>query len=148
MTPLTITLLDQPAEPPDWIGVDFDGTLALYDEYRGPDHTGAPIIPFVETVRSWLEAGEVVKVFTARVADPDPEIVDRARSAIQAWCEEHLGARLDVVCVKDRFMKLLVDDKACQIRENTGELIGDLSVFELASVAGPQLDVAPEVVPA
>lgn len=26
-----------------WIGVDLDGTLAVYDEWRGVSHIGAPV---------------------------------------------------------------------------------------------------------
>ncbi len=35
-----------------WIGVDFDGTIAVYDKWRGADNVGAPITKMVERVES------------------------------------------------------------------------------------------------
>ena len=37
-----------------WVGVDLDGTLATYDEWRGIEHVGEPIAPMVERVKRWL----------------------------------------------------------------------------------------------
>ncbi len=37
------------SENKGWYAVDLDGTLAFYDEWRGADHIGAPIIPMALT---------------------------------------------------------------------------------------------------
>lgn len=42
-----------------WIGVDLDGTLAEYDEWRGIDHIGTPIEPMAARVRRWIAQGEL-----------------------------------------------------------------------------------------
>lgn len=126
-----------------WIAVDFDGTLAEYDHWRGPEHTGAPIALMVARVREWLAAGKEVRVFTARCwpygivrVDGTTEIADRqaplgraaeagmAVRAIQRWCKEHLGQYLAVTCVKDYAMTELWDDRAVQVEFNTGVQVG------------------------
>ncbi len=101
-----------------WIGVDLDGTLAYYDYWRGPNHIGDPVPAMLARVRSWLDDGRRVKVFTARVSNPDT--ATEARAAIEAWCEAHLGARLEVTNVKDFGMLALWDDRAVQVVTNTG----------------------------
>ena len=81
--------------PQGWIGVDLDGTLAHYDEWRGVEHIGAPIPRMVERVKDWLQLGIEVRIVTARVspamrgADLDHVI---ALGHIQNWCRKHLGA--------------------------------------------------------
>ena len=50
-----------------WIGVDLDGTLAYYDQWRGALHIGEPIPVMLERVKRWLDEGKDVRIFTARV---------------------------------------------------------------------------------
>lgn len=104
----------------DWIGVDLDRTLAFYDHWRGPTHIGEPIQPMVDRVKEWLAQGKHIKIFTARVADPDPHAVAEITRAIQEWCEEHIGERLEVTNVKDWFMVELWDDRAVGVYPNAG----------------------------
>lgn len=106
--------------PPGWIGVDLDGTLAHYDGFKGPTVIGAPIPKMVARVRKWLAEDREVRVFTARVARPEPERTVIA-VAIRAWCLEHLGVALQVTCTKDYSMIELWDDRAVQVVPNTGE---------------------------
>ncbi len=94
-----------------WIGVDFDGTLAKYDHFRGIGHTGEPIDPMVTKVRRWLAEGKDVRLFTAR--DPHPEL--------RKWMKEHLGKVLPITRTKDRYMQALYDDRAVQVERNTGK---------------------------
>jgi hypothetical protein len=107
-----------------WIGVDLDGTLAHYDRWRGIYHIGAPIAPMVERVKQWLRDGTDVRIFTARVSEaPDNRSmasIDSIKRAIQQWCFEHIGVRLEVTNVKDFKMIALWDDRAVQVIENTG----------------------------
>jgi hypothetical protein len=105
-----------------WIGVDLDGTLAHYDGWKGLDHVGDPILPMVLRVCQWLHEGITVKIFTARVAVPEPD-----RSAvirvIHEWCERHGLPRLDITNVKDLAMAELWDDRAVQVVINTGRRV-------------------------
>jgi hypothetical protein len=72
-------------------------------------------------VKHWLAKGETVKIVTARVG-PQKDVNDavRAREAIEAWCEKHVGQKLDVTATKDYAMKVLYDDRCVQIEPNTG----------------------------
>ena len=109
------------SETKGWIGVDLDGTLAHYDRWRGETHIGAPIEKMVGHVKTWLKHGNYdVKVFTARVSSRDDQERAAVEKAIHAWCEEHIGQRLEVVCAKDYAMVALFDDRATQVRPNTG----------------------------
>ena len=109
-----------------WIGVDLDGTLAYYDGWVDELYIGEPIGPMVTRVKTWLKDGREVRVFTARIAedtlslDGNKRDVARVRNAIEEWCERHIGVRLPVTNVKDYGMIELWDDRAIQVRKNTG----------------------------
>lgn len=103
-----------------WIGVDLDGTLAMYTEWRGEHHIGPPVPAMVNRVKAWLAEGVRVKIFTARAAGGQKVI-----KAIQDWCEEHVGARLEVTCIKDYGMIELWDDRAVQVVCNTGARVDE-----------------------
>jgi hypothetical protein len=110
-----------------WIGVDLDGTLAFYDEWRGPEHIGDPIPTMVDRVKKWLAEGQKVRIFTARVAcgeSEDPHPSEACRAVIQAWCQKHLGQVLPVTNKKDYGMIELWDDRAVAVVPNTGVIIG------------------------
>lgn len=102
-----------------WIGVDLDATLAHYEGW-GDGSIGAPIPAMVERVRAWLAEGRQVRIFTARVSVPIPG----THAAIEAWCVEHIGVALPITCMKDYHMIELWDDRAVQVRPNTGEQVG------------------------
>jgi hypothetical protein len=117
-----------------WIGVDLDGTLAHYE--RAPvwnGEIGPPVARMVERVRDWLEAGEDVRIVTARVApyvftdggDNEARGVTQQLEAIRAWCQAHLGRVLPVTCAKDFGMTVLWDDRVVQVIPNTGEPVHD-----------------------
>lgn len=109
-----------------WIGVDLDGTLAYYDEWRGVDYIGRPIPLMVARVKQWLDDGQDVRVFTARFAEhgqrvnaQGTEVID-AITPIQKWCLEHIGQVLPVTNVKDFDLIELWDDRAVRVEHNTG----------------------------
>ncbi|MGV1835219.1 hypothetical protein ACQZ6C_10695 [Rhizobium rhizogenes] len=100
-----------------WIGVDLDGTLAKYDEWRGLTHIGEPIFPMVQRIRIWLNEGKEVRIFTARMADPDAHLfVD----ALHDWLYVLNIGPLGATNVKDFQMIELWDDRAVQVIPNTG----------------------------
>lgn len=112
-----------------WIGVDLDGTLAVYDHWRGLTHIGEPIMPMLRRVTAWLAEGQEVRIFTARVSVVQSdrptyatavEEAHHALRAIQSWCLEHIGVTLEVTCQKDFNMIELWDDRAVQVERNTG----------------------------
>jgi len=112
-----------------WIGVDLDGTLAHYEKWVGPEHIGEPIPAMVGRVKRWLAEGRDVRIFTARVSHDGSALRLNealiARGAVERWCREHLGQVLLVTCTKDYAMLELWDDRAVQVRLNTGEPVGE-----------------------
>lgn len=109
-----------------WIGVDFDGTLAVYDGWKGPDLLGSPIPLMVDRVKKWLAEGADVRIVTARVGprplSPDDLANFQAHQKwlIQDWCLRHIGQKLPVTATKDFQMSALWDDRAIQVVPNSG----------------------------
>ena len=102
-----------------WIGVDLDGTLAIYNGWNG-GQIGNPIMPMVWRIKEWLSKGITVKIFTARACTNDPIQI----GLIQDWCDLHIGQRLEVTATKDFSMIELWDDRCVQVVPNTGIPIG------------------------
>lgn len=108
-----------------WIGVDLDGTLA---EWHGGAvaQVGKPVPAMLARVKRWLDEGQDVRIFTARVSSPIAAHVAEQKAIIAAWCKEHLGRELEVTCKKDFGMIELWDDRATEVRVNTGEPVNVL----------------------
>ena len=125
-----------------WIGVDLDGTAAKYTGWVSRTHIGEPVPAMVARMKQWLDEGKEVRIFTARVYplnqcvkpgdilpinETGNVLVDQAITAVKAiqqWCKLHVGQVLPVTNVKDYGMIVLFDDRAVQVVENTGELVG------------------------
>ena len=139
-----------------WIGVDLDGTLAEYDEFRGVEHIGKPIAAMASRVSTWLDRGVDVRIFTARVDGGTAALaegntrgeqfvdVERVRSIIQDWTEEHFGVRLPVTNSKDYSMRELWDDRCVCVERNTGKILGRNRLVVVA--LGPTTQARPRVV--
>lgn len=114
----------------DWLGVDFDKTLATYFEYSTTIEVGDPIVPMVNKVKEWLKRGIEVRIFTARVSEAgetsrngvihSPAYAAHQRSIVEKWSMTVFGQVLKVTCMKDANMMMLFDDKACGIVPNQG----------------------------
>ena len=107
-----------------WIGVDLDGTLAKYDEWRGETHIGEPIPLMVDRVKKWLSEGVQVKIFTARATSKNAEV----HMSIQKWCITHIGVPLMITSSKDYGMIELWDDRCVQVIPNTGMALQEFIV--------------------
>jgi len=103
-----------------WIGVDLDGTLAEYHGWKGGDKIGKAVKPMLERVKKWIKDGHTVKIFTARVSDPEniPHI--------EKWLKRHKLEGLEITNVKDMDMVALYDDKCVGVEPNTGKLLSEL----------------------
>jgi hypothetical protein len=108
-----------------WIGVDLDGTLAYYDEWRGPQYIGEPIPAMYKRVKIWLDEGRDVRIFTARVSQYNPTRLE-AFYAINEWCMKHFGRVLPVTSEKDYGMIELWDDRCVQVIPNKGIALQEL----------------------
>jgi hypothetical protein len=107
-----------------WYGIDLDGTLAEYHGWQGQEHIGAPVPRMMEFVKNLISLGQEVRIFTARAYAPDGGLNVRACEIVQDWLQSHGLPRLQVTNVKDYGMIKLFDDRAIQVEENTGRLIG------------------------
>lgn len=101
----------------NWVGVDLDGTIAIHSKHYDKEKIGEPIPAMVDRVKKWLKKGKNVKIFTARATNPE------AHKYIKKWCKEHIGVVLPITCKKDRYMVALYDDRAIQVKKNTGKLV-------------------------
>jgi hypothetical protein len=112
---------------PGWIGVDLDGTLAVYDPAADPDSIGDPIPEMVDRVKRWVAEGNKVKIFTARVYGiytDTPDLIEegiKAQRMVRAWAAKHgLPRSIEVTALKDYEMTELWDDSAVQVIRNRG----------------------------
>lgn len=118
-----------------WIGVDFDGTLAVYDAAIFPA-AGAPIAPMVGRVRRWLDEGQEVRIVTARASSVqnNPQYTEDGcrvlTTPVYKFCMEHFDVILPVVAEKDFEMIELWDDRAVQVIPNEGVALRDILVVQ------------------
>jgi hypothetical protein len=126
----------------EWVGIDFDGTIAEHEPASDLRIPGAPVPAIVDLALNLLENLVQVKIFTARVYPlnicvwPDTELkflpfqhrnvedsVAHVR-AVQQFCLDNLGFVLPVTNIKDYAMSQLYDDRAIQVIRNKGTLVG------------------------
>ena len=102
-----------------WTGVDLDGTLAYYERSSSSDVIGEPVPVMMAFVKKMIKHGIRVKIFTARVQDPEQ------LSVIRTWLKENGLPELEITNVKDYYMHRIYDDRCIQVEKNTGRLITD-----------------------
>ena len=100
-----------------WIGVDLDGTLAVWDSRSSLSRIGKPVPDMLDFVKRMVENEMRVKIFTARANDPEQ------LPMIAAWLKENGLPQLEVTCIKDYGMQKLYDDRCFQVERNTGRII-------------------------
>lgn len=101
--------------------VDLDGTLAFQDGAIDPLKIGEPIPKMVDRVKIWIENGEEVVIFTARVSEgKDNRDINEVRQVIENWCEKNIGKKLPVTNKKDFGLETLWDDRAVRVKRNKG----------------------------
>lgn len=93
---------------PKLIFVDLDGTLAQYNGWKGISDIGNPVPVMANRVKQWLNSGDTVKIFTARVSQKhDGRDIKLAKQAIKEWTLKHFGKALEAVSDKDRSTKVM-----------------------------------------
>lgn len=111
-----------------WVGVDLDGTLAMY---TGQIYdVGEPIPLMVARVKQMIAAGKDVRIMTARVGGGKgkfdfggtDEFITTQVALIENWCLRNLGKVLPITASKDFKMVELYDDLARRVIYNTGVL--------------------------
>lgn len=148
--------------------VDLDGTLAHYDAWKGIEHIGEPVPAMLARVKKWMEAGEDVRIFTARIypsvkfenitsfvlAKEKPETQEeRAEVAglfIREWCVKHLGKMLPITCRKNFETREIHDDRAVGILLNKGidrETFLQWHMLRMAEAAGMKIETGMQFAP-
>lgn len=106
-------------ETKPWTGVDLDGTLAYYNRSSSSDVIGEPVPAMMAFVKKMIKHGIRVKIFTARVQDPEQLPI------ISNWLKENGLPELEITNVKDYYMHRIYDDRCIQVEKNTGRFITD-----------------------
>jgi len=106
-------------EQTECYGVDLDGTLAEYHEWKGVDHIGKAIPKMLNKVKGWVDEGIRIVIFTARADDPD------SIEAIVEWLENNGIGGLEITNIKTNDISRIYDDRAIQVRRNEGSILGD-----------------------
>lgn len=94
--------------------VDLDGTLAYYDGWKGPEHIGDPIPVMVRKIKTVIDDGGEVRIFTARASDPNNI------PFIENWITEHRLPSMKITNSKGFDATEIWDDRARRVIENTG----------------------------
>jgi hypothetical protein len=82
---------------------------------------GEPIPEMIAMVKSLIEAGVTVKIFSARACEPESIPI------IQGWAEKHGLGRLEVTNRKDYDLIRFYDDRAIQMLPNQGKPVSYLT---------------------
>lgn len=106
-----------------WTGFDLDGTLAVYDKWRGVANIGKPIKPMCDLIRKLHDEGKSVKILTARVAPRKDGSHHLARVFVARWCRANLGFVPPITHEKDALMETLYDDRVHAVEQNTGKVL-------------------------
>jgi hypothetical protein len=106
------------------IGVDFDGTLVKWHhkDQTGyiPSRVGEPIPKMIDLIKGLMANGHEIVIFTARVHPFFKDQAEVAKKAVQEFTLEQFGAVLEVTCMKDPRMALIIDDIAVSVAKDQG----------------------------
>jgi hypothetical protein len=105
------------ADSKEFIGVDFDGTLAFYGKWRGWNHLGKPVPKMLKRVKDWLKQGKRVKIFTARYYGLNR---DRVLPVFKKWFKDNGLPELELTNEKTPDMYEIWDDRAVSVIKNKG----------------------------
>jgi hypothetical protein len=96
------------------IAVDLDGTLAIFDGWRGISYIGEPIDSVVERAYQKEKEGYEIVIYTARAND------SRSIPIIRNWLRNHNLPNWRITDKKDSSMKEIWDDLAIRVPRNKG----------------------------
>lgn len=111
-----------PKQATPWIGVDLDGTLAHHSSYMSLSSVGKPVKTMLTRVHDWLAKGYTVKIVTARATEED------SLPLIRKWLKKRKLGELEITCKIDRDCLEIWDDRAIQVKWNTGHPVRSASI--------------------
>lgn len=100
------------------IAFDLDGTLAKYDNWKGLNHIGEPIIPIINKLKKYLANNEKCCIFTARATS------EKNKEPIKKWLIKNIGREIPITNIKNTNIKKFYDDRAIAVEKNTGKILG------------------------
>ena len=104
---------------PKHVCVDFDGVLAEYDGWKGPDHLGEPLFGAHAFLREVNNLGMKVIILTTR--DPD---------AVHTWLlDHHMHDLVDRVTRQKPPALAYIDDRNIVFRGSFSDALTDLKGF-------------------
>ena len=105
-----------------WLAVDLDGTLAIYDGWKGEEHIGDIIEPVAEKIKERVAEGWKVAIFTARVSSQLSNEASDATRVIWKWINDNGMSRYIscITAVKDKHFIEFWDDRAVAVGKNQG----------------------------
>jgi hypothetical protein len=110
------------------IALDFDKTLFTHESSWGISKIGEPIAEMIENVKRWINKGHRITIFTARACPWGPRGEDRANDVenqkleIQDALEKAGLPRFEVTSEKRPSYTHIIDDRAWNVKMNTGEI--------------------------
>lgn len=125
-----------------WTGFDLDGTLAMYDKWRGIAHIGDPVKPMCDLIKKLHGDGKDVKIVTARVAPREDGSHLLARAIIARWCRDNLGFIPPITHEKDALMETLYDDRVKAVEQNTGKVL-NMAKFKVGQKVSLMISASP-----
>ena len=95
------------------IAIDFDGTIAKYDEYEGWDNVGKPMPEALQFLRTVARLGYPLTIFSARARDPG------GKRAIEQWVKKYKLDDIIKLVTHEKLPEFLlfVDDRAIRIED-------------------------------
>ena len=111
-----------------WVGFDFDGTLVR-------EITFEAIPSMVQRLRDYLNLGYEVRILTARGNDAV------GIRLVKDWLKKHDLPDLKVTSNKDYQMLVLYDDRARQVIQNTGVVVGEDDDFTRRDIIVPDTKI-------
>lgn len=107
--------------------VDFDGTLAVYDGYKGVGVYGPPVPRMMARVQKWLADGHEVVIFTSRLSRKFPRKKQNGeREAIEKWLLDNGLPLLEITANKHPRFTEIWDDRAIWVSRNSGKTLGEI----------------------
>ena len=104
-----------------WLAVDLDGTLAVYDGWKGEDNIGDLVLPIAEGIKQRVNDGWKVAIFTARVSGQPAEAA-YAEGIIWRWLDDNCMSQYisGITAVKGKHFIEFWDDRAFAVEKNKG----------------------------
>jgi len=95
------------------IAIDFDGTIAKYDEFKGWNDVGEPMPEALQFLRTVARLGHPLAIFSARARDP------QGKRAIERWVKKYKLDDIIKLVTHEKLPEflLIVDDRAIRIED-------------------------------